>query len=245
MTEIDIIAKLRALNTQIKSPTGALSGVNVVDYEKYIITFDKYLNELVSINPELYGDFIPNKYIPHMANDEYVGLHCLTPLISNIQYLLDIAPDTTSIKPDNLKITTEGIFFSGQYFDALVKVSEIFKSATKEIILIDGYVNDQFIDIFTIVNSGVSIKILTKSKSNSPAVKLKMETFNRQFKSRNISLDLKENEDFHDRFVILDQTQFYHFGASLKDLGNKGFMFSRIEEPFIQNSLLIEFKAKW
>lgn len=245
MTEKEILLKLKALKTQISSPTGVLSGVSVVDYEKYIAAFDKYLTELVTLNPDLYGDFIPNKYIPYMANDEYVGLYCLTPVKNNIQYLLDIAPQTTSIKPADFKITTEGIFFSGQYFDALVKVSEILKGATKEIILIDGYINDQFIDIFTVVNSGVNIKILTKSKSNTPVVKLKTTTFNKQFNSQNINLDVRENEDFHDRFLILDQNQFYHFGASLKDLGNKGFMFSRIEEAFVQKSLLTEFHAKW
>ena len=166
MTEIEILVKLKALKTQINSPTGISSGVHVTDYEKYIASFDKYLKELISINPELYGDFTPNEYIPYMANDKYVGLYCLIPLKNNIQYLLDIALDLTSIKPTDFKITTESIFFSGQYFDALVKVSEILKSATKEIVLIDGYINDLFIDIFTIVNSGVNIKILTKSKSN-------------------------------------------------------------------------------
>lgn len=245
MTEIEILVKLKALKTQINSPTGILSGVNVHDYEKYIASFEKYLKELVNINPELYDDFVPNKYIPYMADDEYVGLYCLIPLRNNIQYLLDIAPDKTSIKPADFKITTEGIFFSGQYFDALVKVSEILKSASKEIILIDGYINDQFIDIFTIVNSGISIKILTKSKSNTPAVILKTTSFNKQFNSQSINLEVNENEDFHDRFLILDQNQFFHFGASLKDLGNKGFMFSRIEEPFVQKSLLNEFNAKW
>ncbi|MDE3183619.1 MAG: hypothetical protein KGM16_09390 [Bacteroidota bacterium] len=245
MTESEILVKLKALKTQVNSPTGVLSGVHVDDYEKYIASFEKYFKELVDINPELYGDFTPNKYIPYMANDEYIGLYCLTPLNNNIQYLLDIAPDITAIKPSDFKITTEGIFFSGQYFDAFVKVSEILKSATKEIILIDGYINDQFIDIFTVANTGVQIKILTKSKSNTAAVKLKITSFNKQFNSQGINLEIRENEDFHDRFLILDQNQFFHFGASLKDLGNKGFMFSRIEEPFVQKSLLTEFNTKW
>ena len=111
MTENEILVKLKALKTQINSPTGVLSGVSVDDYEKYIAAFDKYLEELIELNSGLYGDFIPNKYIPYTANVEYVGLYCLTPLKNNIQYLLDIAPDTTSIKPTDFKITTEGIFF--------------------------------------------------------------------------------------------------------------------------------------
>jgi hypothetical protein len=180
-----------------------------------------------------------------MAGDEYIGEFHLTPIKSNIQYLLDIAPDETSINPTDFKITKEGIYFSGQYFDALAKISEILKTAATEIILIDGYLNDQFIDIFTIANSNVEIKILTKANSNNPAVKLKVTNFNRQFAQQKTTIEIKENSDFHDRFLILDKKDFYHFGASLKDAGNKGFMFSKIEESFVQQSLLNEFNAKW
>jgi hypothetical protein len=111
--------------------------------------------------------------------------------------------------------------------------------------LIDGYLNDQFIDIFTILNPSVKIKILTKRNSHNPAVNLKIEKFNEQFLEKQIKIELKENTDFHDRFVIIDNKEFYHFGASLKDAGKKGFMFSKIEEPIVQQSLLNEFNTKW
>ncbi len=245
MTEKEILIKLKALKSKMEQPTGSLSGVNVKDYEAYIVSFNLYVNELKTIKPELYGDFNSSSLFSRMGHHEYIGVFHLTPMKNDIQYLLDIAPDETLIKPTDFKITTEGIFFSGQYFDALAKISDILKSAVTEIILIDGYINDKFIDIFTIANSGVSVKILTKAKSNNPAVKLKETSFNKQFNPTKITLEIRENEDFHDRFLILDQKEFYHFGASLKDLGNKGFMFSKIEEQFVQKSLLAEFDAKW
>ncbi len=41
--------------------------------------------------------------------------------------------------------------------------------------------------------------------------------------------DQKESKDFHDRFLILDSSEIYHIGASLKDLGNKVFAFNKMD----------------
>lgn len=35
---------------------------------------------------------------------------------------------------------------------------------------------------------------------------------------------------FNDRFIVIDNKQLYHVGASLKDLGNKCFAISKIED---------------
>ncbi|MBT1284547.1 DNA-binding protein, partial [Bacteroides thetaiotaomicron] len=37
--------------------------------------------------------------------------------------------------------------------------------------------------------------------------------------------------DSHDRFLIVDETDVYHIGASLKDLGKKMFAFSKLDIP--------------
>ena len=38
---------------------------------------------------------------------------------------------------------------------------------------------------------------------------------------------------------------FYHFGASIKDLGTRGFMFSKIEEPTVINALNQQWSKEW
>ena len=68
-----------------------------------------------------------------------------------------------------------------------------------------------------------------------------IEAFNKQHQN----LEVKSTSAFHDRFIILDKTNFYHFGASLKDAGHKGFMFSKIEENFIKNILLENIEIEW
>lgn len=210
-----------------------------------ISSFERLWNDLKLIDTQLYGDFVQSTYYPYNSSAENIPPFFLTPVANDMQYILDIAPDDEVIKPTDFKVTTEGIFFSGQYFDALSKVSEILGVATSEIILIDGYINDVILDVFTNVNAGVNIKILSKAKFITPAVQLKVNTFNKQYSAYGIALEIKPNEDFHDRFLIVDKKVFYHFGASLKDLGNKGFMFSRIEESFVQAALLSEFNSKW
>jgi hypothetical protein len=58
-------------------------------------------------------------------------------------------------------------------------------------------------------------------------------------------LSIRTSSAFHDRFIIIDDKDFYHFGASIKDLGNRGFMFSRIEEPELMKILLGNFQVEW
>ena len=245
MNEKQILIKLKALKAKMDSPSGSLSGINVADYEYYVKLFKKYLADLISLNTELYNDFIPTSLFLRYADELYIGEFHLNPLKKDIQYLLEISEANSSIDTSNLKLTTEGIYFSGQTFDAFSKITELLKGAKSEIILIDCYLNDQFIDIFTFVNPSVKIKILTKQNSYIPGVNLKIDKFNEQFLEQQIKIELQVNPDFHDRFVIIDNKEFYHFGASLKDAGKKGFMFSKIEEPIVQKSLLNEFNTKW
>lgn len=245
MNEKQILIKLKALKAKMNSPSGSLSGINVSDYENYIKLFQNYLDDLISLNTELYDDFIPSSLFPRYSNERYIGEFYLNPLKNDIQFLIEISEANSLVDISNIKITTEGIYFSGQTFDAFSKITELLKGAEIEIILIDGYLNDQFIDIFTIVNTSVKIKILTKKNNTNPAINLKIEKFNEQFLDQQIKIEMQENPDFHDRFLILDEKEFYHFGASLKDAGKKGFMFSKIEEPIVQQSLLKEFNTKW
>lgn len=79
------------------------------------------------------------------------------------------------------------------------------------------------------------------TKKVSPVLKTKAAEFNKQYGG----LYIRTSKEFHDRFVIIDNTDFYHFGASIKDLGNKGFMFSRIEEPEIIKNLSSKLSQEW
>ena len=117
----------------------------------------------------------------------------------------------------------QGIFFEGQVFEAHKFVSDIVRSAEKSIILIDNYVDDTVLTLFSKRKQGVVLKILTKNLSKQ----LILDT--QKFSSQFPPAEIKEFNHSHDRFMIIDDKDFYHFGASLKDLGKKWFGFSKMD----------------
>jgi len=117
----------------------------------------------------------------------------------------------------------QGIFFDGQIFDAYQFVSNIVRTAKTSIVLIDNYVDDSVLTLFSKRKKGVSLSILTLSISKQMALDLKK--YNDQYPPA----EIKEFKSAHDRFLIIDNTTVYHIGASLKDLGKKWFAFSKME----------------
>jgi hypothetical protein len=117
----------------------------------------------------------------------------------------------------------QGVLFDGQTFEAHKFVSDIVRSAEKSIILIDNYVDDTVLTLFSKRKQGVTLKILTKNLSKQFI--LDMQKFNEQFPPA----EIKEFNFSHDRFMIIDDRDLYLFGASLKDLGKKWFGFARMD----------------
>lgn len=116
----------------------------------------------------------------------------------------------------------QGVFFEGELFDAHVLISKIIKSAHYSILLFDNYIDETVLTQLAKKNKGVSVKIYTKNISRQ--LQLDVEKFNKQYDS----LQVFEFDKAHDRFLIIDQKEIYHLGASLKDLGKKWFAFSKL-----------------
>ncbi len=117
----------------------------------------------------------------------------------------------------------QGIFFNGQIFDAYTFVSGLIRSAKKSIILIDNYIDDTVFTLFTKRKNDVTVTIFTRKIGRQLTLDLKK--YNEQYSS----ISIKEFRDAHDRFLIIDEKEVYHFGASLKDLGKKWFAFSKMD----------------
>ena len=117
----------------------------------------------------------------------------------------------------------QGIFFNGQIFDAYKFVSDLFRTAKKSIVIIDNYIDDTVLTHLTKRHQNVIVTILTKSISKH--LLLDVKKFNEQYPA----IEIKEFNNAHDRFIIIDESIVYHFGASLKDLGKKWFAFSKME----------------
>jgi len=128
-------------------------------------------------------------------------------------------------------IPTQGIFFDGQVFDAYELASKIIRSAKKSIFLIDNYVDDTTLTHLSKKQKEVNVWLLTKNSSKQ--LTLDIQKANEQYGN----FTLKHFTQSHDRFLIIDQTEIYHLGASLKDLGKKWFAFSKLEKKSVESIL--------
>ncbi|MBU4485544.1 MAG: ORF6N domain-containing protein [Candidatus Delongbacteria bacterium] len=122
------------------------------------------------------------------------------------------------------RIPDQGIFFEGQVFDAYKFVSDLFRSAEKSIVIIDNYIDDTVLVHLTKISKSIKVKILKKSISEQ--FKLDIKKFGEQYSS----IEAYEFKHSHDRFIIIDGSIVYLFGASLKDLGKKLFGFTKMDK---------------
>ncbi len=156
----------------------------------------KFLIENASIFQKF--NFIEQKLLQHDQNFEKVFK----------------AIESNDLKPK------QGIFYNGQIFDAYVFVNDLIKSANKSIVLIDNYVDETVLTLFS-KNQKVKVTIYTKNINKQ--LKLDLAKYNAQYKP----IEIKKFNEAHDRFMIIDDKEIYHIGASLKDLGKKWFAFSK------------------
>ncbi|HAH62481.1 MAG TPA: DNA-binding protein [Treponema sp.] len=119
----------------------------------------------------------------------------------------------------------QGIFCDGQIYDAYEFASGLVRTAKKSLILIDNYIDDTVLTMMDKRRSGVNAAVYTKTISKQLA--LDVQKHNAQYPA----VEIRIAAAFHYRFLIMDEKELYHIGASLKDLGKKVFAFSRLELP--------------
>ena len=122
---------------------------------------------------------------------------------------------------DNIK---QRIFFDGQIYDAYSLIIDIIKKANKKILIIDNYIDDSVLKMLAKKNNNVEVIILTSNKSNIETLDIKK--FNKEYPI----LKVAKTNKFHDRFIVIDNKEMYHLGASIKDLGKKCFAINKIED---------------
>ena len=154
----------------------------------------------------LLEDKIDRKFAEHEAK------------LENINQQIDFFV-RTSLPP------VEGVFHNGQIFDAYKFATDLIKSANKSLVLIDNYIDESVLLMLSKRKSGVSADIYTYPISQT--LRQDLQKHNRQYSPINIH----NHSTSHDRFLIIDDTEVYHIGASLKDLGKKLFAFSKLNIP--------------
>lgn len=130
------------------------------------------------------------------------------------------------------KEVRQKIFYDGQIYDAFSFLINLIKKANTSIVLIDNYVDTDTLNILCKKSSNVNIEILGSGKGSLSNQDI--QKFNTQYPN----LTVRNTNDFHDRFIIIDDKEVYHMGASLKDAGKKSFGVTKIEEKDLINGLV-------
>ena len=128
---------------------------------------------------------------------------------------------------DNFKEKNNHLFFKGEIYDAYSLLNDILNKAKKEIIIIDNYINKSLLDILSRVDK--KIIIITNNYNNDDYLK---------YKNQYNNIKLIVNNDFHDRFIVIDRKELYHSGSSFKDLGRKCFEITKEIETDVLELLL-------
>ena len=128
--------------------------------------------------------------------------------------------------------SNQKIFFNGQIYDAFSLLASLIQKATKDIILIDGYVDIGTLNLLAKKQANVSVEIHTFNNTRLTAADV--ATFNSQYPA----LTINHTNAFHDRFLILDHQEAYHIGASLKDAGKKCFAITLLQDEALLQELL-------
>jgi len=149
---------------------------------------------------------------------------------NNVEYLAKKV-DAISLQIQSAEIPNQGVFFDGQVFDAYELASKIIRSAKKNIVFIDNYIDENTLTHLSKKNKAVKVLLLTKTISKQ--LTLDVKKANEQYNH----FELKTFTKSHDRFLIIDHTEVYHLGASLKDLGKKWFAFSKMDINSVVNIL--------
>ena len=139
--------------------------------------------------------------------------------------------DTIFKAMDGGEFPPQKVFFDGRHYEAYSFAKKLVRKAAKSILLVDGYCDDVTLDILASKRGGVKVTVATVEKT--PITETAIAKFNKQ----NPTLEVVHTGKFHDRFLILDGKELYHFGASLKNLGRNYCAVSKMDAAFIPSIL--------
>lgn len=186
------------LSAVLRSPTAIEVSIKIIDS---FVNMRKFLSRNASLYTRI--ETIEKRQISYEIKTD-----------SRIELVLSALEDKNQ-KP------TQGIFYNGQIYDAYAFVNDLLKLAKKDIMIIDNYVDDT---ILTLCSKYPNINFTIYTQAITKKLGLDFQKYQKQYKN----VELKRDKKLHDRFLLIDNSEIYHLGASLKDLGNKVFAFSKL-----------------
>ena len=163
----------------------------------------------------------------YIGNNEYRLLNIESKIIEHDS---DIKLLQESFSKFEEKKKVNDIYFTNQIYDAYSKIKDIFLLAEEELVIIDSYADKTVLDMI----KDLSVKVLLITKYDNKLSDLDIEKYNKQY----FNLKVIRNNDFHDRYFILDKCDVYHCGTSINYVGSKVFSINILQDKFVINSLI-------
>ena len=219
MENENLIIKDDISNEEIKNLIYTIRGKQVMLDSDVAMLYHyqtKRINEAVKRNKERF----PENFCFQLTTEEIENIKMPNEVL-NFKSENNWSQFATSSKSENIK---QKIFFEGQIYDAYSLIIDIIRKANNKIFIIDNYIDDSILKMLIKKNKNVEVVILTSEKSNIE--KIDIQKFNKEYPM----LKVAKTNKFHDRFIVIDNKEMYHLGASIKDLGKKCFGINKIED---------------
>ena len=204
----------RRYNPYVFTEQGVAMLSSVLHSEIAIKMSIQIINAFVIMRKYISNNLIEQRYINNLVLEHDSEIKLLKESLSKIEE----------------KRKVNEIYFNGQIFDAYSKIQEIFKIATKNLIIIDAYADNSLLDIIKKLN----VEVIIITKPNNLLTKQDITKYNKQYKNLRVLF----NNDFHDRYFILDKSIVYHCGTSINRIGYKTFSINLINDKEVCNSLI-------
>ena len=123
--------------------------------------------------------------------------------------------DTVFDALDRGNLLPSGILPAESEFDSMRYVSRLIESAQSEIVLVDPYSDAVTLEVLSKKRPGVKVRLVCKDRGKPTPTEI--AKFNRQYKG----LSVTYSDDFHDRFLIIDNVELHGLGSSINCLGRR------------------------
>ena len=204
----------RRYNTRVFTEQGVAMLSTILKSKPAVEVSIRIMDAFVKMRHFIKDSLIEQKYINDMVIEHDNSIKLLQQAFNKIEE----------------KRKVNEIYFDGQIYDAYSKIQDIFKSATKKLIIIDAYADNTLLDII----KRLDIEVIIITKKDNLLTKQDIEKYNKQYNNLKVIF----NNSFHDRYFLIDDETIYHCGSSINRIGYKTFSINLVSDKEVCDSLI-------
>ncbi len=186
-------------------------------------------------NVQAFGTAQCGAYSPY-DTEEYLNEQAQTQLTGMVSVLRSAVKQLRWRLPDPNQV----FLSAGSQHDAYVEIRKIVQHGTAEIFVVDPYVDHTLWALLTNLPKACKIRVLTEHLKGDFV--LEGKKFCAQHGN---TIEVRQNSNYHDRFIILDGSRCFHLGASIKNAGNKAFVISEMHRSQLARAVIADAESVW